>query len=53
MGFEVFEFVVHWLSFSKTVEPIAKLPAMVEPKPGAGQKVPFLAPLSIPYVMFH
>jgi hypothetical protein len=36
-----------------SVEPIAKLPVAVEPKPGEGRELLFLAPVSVRYVIFH
>jgi hypothetical protein len=36
-----------------TLEPIAKLPVAVEPKPGEGRELLFLAPYSVRQVIFH
>jgi hypothetical protein len=36
-----------------SLEPIAKLPVAVEPKPGEGRELLFLAPISARYVIFH
>jgi hypothetical protein len=35
------------------MEPIAKFPVAMEPKPGEGQERLFLAPFSVCYAIFH